>query len=43
MMHTLGTNIHFEGDEFNFFKARRDMGVREAMHARNKFYEQLDK
>jgi enoyl-CoA hydratase len=43
MMHTLGTNIHFEEDEFNFFKARRDMGVREAIHARNKFYEQLDK
>jgi enoyl-CoA hydratase len=43
MMHTLGTNIHFEKDEFNFFKARRDMGVREAIHARNKLYEQLDK
>lgn len=43
MMHTLGTNIHFEEDEFNFFKARRDMGVRDAIHARNKFYEQLDK
>ncbi len=43
MMHTLGTNIHFEEDEFNFFKARRDMGVRDAIHARNKLYEQLDK
>ncbi|MBN1177171.1 MAG: hypothetical protein JXA51_05780, partial [Dehalococcoidales bacterium] len=43
MMHTMGTNIHFEEDEFNFFKARRDMGVREAIHARNKYYEQLDK
>lgn len=43
MMHTLGTNIHFEKDEFNFFKARRDLGVREAIHARNKFYELLDK
>ena len=43
LMHTLGTNIHFEDDEFNFFKARRDMGVRDAIHARNKLYEQLDK
>ncbi len=43
LMHTMGTNIHFEEDEFNFFKARRDLGVRDAIHARNKFYEQLDK
>jgi enoyl-CoA hydratase len=43
MMHTMQTNMHFEPDEFNFFKARRDMGVREAIHARNKFYELLDK
>jgi enoyl-CoA hydratase len=43
IMHTMQTNIHFEEDEFNFFKARRDMGVREAIHARNKFYELLDK
>ena len=43
MMHTMQTNIHFEEDEFSFFKARRDMGVREAIHARNKFYELLDK
>jgi enoyl-CoA hydratase len=43
MMHTFNTNIHFEEDEFNFFKAHRDMGVRDAIHARNKFYELLDK
>jgi enoyl-CoA hydratase len=43
LMHTLNTNIHFEEDEFNFFKARRDMGVRDAIHARNKFYELLDR
>jgi enoyl-CoA hydratase len=42
LAHTMGTNIHFEEDEFNFFKARRDMGVRDAIHARNKLYEQLD-
>lgn len=43
IMHTMQTNIHFEPDEFNFLKARRDMGVKEAIHARNKFYELLDK
>jgi enoyl-CoA hydratase len=43
LMHTMNTSIHFEEDEFNFFKARRDMGVRDAIHARNKFYELLDK
>jgi len=42
MMHTMQTNIHFEPDEFNFFKARRDKGVRDAIHERNKFYELLD-
>jgi enoyl-CoA hydratase len=42
LAHTMGTNIHFEVDEFNFFKARRDMGVRDAIHARNKLFEQLD-
>jgi enoyl-CoA hydratase len=42
-MHSLGTNIHFEDDEFNFFKARRDMGVKDAIHARNKYFEDLDK
>ena len=41
-LHTLQTNMHFEEDEFSFFKARRDMGVRDAIHARNKFYELLD-
>jgi enoyl-CoA hydratase len=41
-LHTLQTNMHFEEDEFNFFKARRDMGVRVAIHSRNKFYELLD-
>jgi enoyl-CoA hydratase len=43
MVHTMQTNIHFEEDEFSFFKARRDMGVRDAIHARNKYYEMLDK
>ena len=43
MMHTMQTNIHFEDDEFNFFKARRDLGVRQAIHTRNNFYKLLDK
>jgi len=42
-MHTMQTNIHFEPDEFSFFKARRDMGVRDAIHARNDYYSLLDK
>ena len=41
-MHTLQTNIHFEPDEFSFFKARRDMGYKEAIKARKEFYELLD-
>jgi enoyl-CoA hydratase len=43
IMHTLQTNIHFEPDEFNFFKARRDMGVKDAIHARNDYYSLLDR
>ena len=39
--HTLATNIRFEPGEFNFLKARRDMGVREAIKARDKRYEGL--
>jgi enoyl-CoA hydratase len=43
LAHTMNTNIHFEDDEFNFFKERRNLGVRDAIHARNKYYELLDK
>jgi enoyl-CoA hydratase len=43
VMHSFQTNIKFEDDEFNFFKERRNMGVTDAIHARNKYYEQLDK
>jgi enoyl-CoA hydratase len=42
LMHTMQTNIHFEEDEFSFFKMRRDLGVREAIHRRNAYYSQLD-
>jgi enoyl-CoA hydratase len=43
VMHSFQTNIKYEPDEFNFFKARRDMGVRDAIHARNEYYNLLDK
>jgi enoyl-CoA hydratase len=43
MMHTMGTNISFEPDEFNFFKQRRDQGVRDAAHGKHDFYKALDK
>jgi enoyl-CoA hydratase len=42
IMHTLQTNIKFEEDEFNFFKERRNRGVRDAIHTRNDFYSNLD-
>jgi len=42
VMHSLQTNIHFEEGEFGFFKARRDMGVSEAIAERNKYYKLLD-
>lgn len=32
IMHTLFTNLRWEPDEYNFFKERRDQGLREALH-----------
>ena len=43
IMHTLSTNISFEPDEFNFFKERKNKGVREAAHGKHDFYKALDK
>ena len=43
MMHTMQTNISFEPDELNFFKERRDKGVRGAAHGKHDFYKALDK
>lgn len=37
------TNRVFESDEFNFFKERRDKGVRDAAHEKHKFFEKLGK
>lgn len=39
--HSFFTNLRFEPDEFNFLKARRDKGVREASKERDKRYEGL--
>jgi enoyl-CoA hydratase len=41
--HTLQTNITFEPDEFNFFKARRDQGKKAAAHAKDNHYKAMDK
>jgi enoyl-CoA hydratase len=43
IMHTLQTNITFGEDEYNFFKARRDQGVKGAAHGKHDFYQALDK
>ena len=43
LMHTLQTNISFEPDELNFFKERRNKGVRGAAHKKQDFYKKLDK
>ena len=32
MSHTLFTNLRWEPDEYNFFKQRRDKGLRESLH-----------
>lgn len=36
--HTLGTNLRFENDEFNFLKRRRSEGTRDAFHGRDDYY-----
>lgn len=43
MMHTMTTNMHFEPDEYNFFKERRDKGVKDAAHGKHDHYKDLDK
>ena len=35
LMHSFGTNIRFEDDEHNFFRARREKGHRDAYHERD--------
>lgn len=43
VMHTLQTNITFGEGEYNFFKERRDQGVKGAAHGKHDFYRALDK
>jgi hypothetical protein len=35
--------MKWEEDEYNFFKQRRDKGVKEAAHGKHEFYKALDK
>ena len=42
-MHSFQTNRVYETDEHNFFKNRRDMGVKEAAHEKHDYYKALDK
>jgi enoyl-CoA hydratase len=43
VMHALGTNIRYESDELNFAKARRDKGVRAAVHTREDRFDEKKK
>jgi len=43
IQHTMGTELSFEPDEFNFFKERRDRGAKKAAHDKHDFYQPLDK
>ncbi len=37
--HTLATNLRFEEDEYNFHRARRDKGARDAVHKLDEFFD----
>jgi enoyl-CoA hydratase len=37
------TNLKWEPDEYNFFKERRNKGVKVALHEKHDFYKVLDK
>lgn len=43
VMHTFQTNRVYDADEHNFFKNRRDMGVKQAAHQKHNHYKVLDK
>jgi enoyl-CoA hydratase len=43
IMHSFQTNRVYEPDEFNFFKERRDKGVRDAAHEKHDYFKKLDK
>ena len=42
-LHTLQTYRVYEKDELNFFKQRRDLGVKEAAHEKHNLFKALDK
>jgi enoyl-CoA hydratase len=43
IMHSFQTNRVYEPEEYNFFKQRRDKGVRKAAHEKHDYYKALDK
>jgi len=43
IMHSFQTNRVYDADEHNFFKNRRDMGVKDAAHQKDDYYKALDK
>lgn len=43
IMHSFQTNRVYDKDEYNFFKQRRDKGVREAAHEKHDLFKALDK
>jgi enoyl-CoA hydratase len=43
IMHSFQTNKVYDQDEYNFFKQRRDKGVREAAHEKHDLFKALDK
>jgi enoyl-CoA hydratase len=43
IMHSFQTNRVYDPDEYNFFKQRRDKGVRDAAHEKHDLFKALDK
>jgi enoyl-CoA hydratase len=43
IMHSFQTNRVYDPDEYNFFKQRRDKGVRQAAHEKHDYFKALDK
>jgi enoyl-CoA hydratase len=43
IMHSFQTNRVYDPEEHNFFKQRRDKGVKEAAHEKHDYYKALDK
>ena len=43
ILHSFQTNRVYDPDEHNFFKQRRDRGVKEAAHEKHDYYKALDK